>query len=122
MQSSISSPASSRATALAVCALTGPLGDPSIFDVDIVLPLGATHLVLGPIHSGKSMLMRHLVGLECADRGRIIIGDESFDPSDQEEAVRRRMQTRVGVVFEGSALITRISPPQSAKRPRLVPS
>ena len=119
MQSSISSPASSRATALAVCGLTGPLGEASIFDIDIVLPQGATHLVLGPIHSGKSMLMRHLVGLECAARGRIIIGDEAFDPSDQEEGVRRRMQTRVGVVFEGSALITRISVIENVELPLL---
>jgi ABC-type transporter Mla maintaining outer membrane lipid asymmetry ATPase subunit MlaF len=119
MPSSISSPASSRATALAVCALTGPTGDPSIFEVDVVLPIGETHLVLGPIHSGKSMLMRHLVGLECAERGRIVIADESFDASDPEEAVRRRMQTRVGVIFEGSALITRISAIENVELPLL---
>jgi phospholipid/cholesterol/gamma-HCH transport system ATP-binding protein len=119
MPSSTSFPALSKGSALAVCGLSGPLGEPSIFDIDIVLPQGATHLVLGPIHSGKSMLMRHVVGLECAEQGRIIIGDESFDPSAQVEAVRRRMQTRVGVVFEGSALITRISVIENVELPLL---
>ena len=51
------------ATALRVERLTGPRPTPLIHDVSLEVPHGETRVVLGPIQAGKSMLMRHIVGL-----------------------------------------------------------
>ena len=105
--------------ALEVRSLTGPVGAPMLHDVSIAVPHGRTHLVLGPIHSGKSLLLRHIVGLECAEHGTIVVDGESYDATGESEAVLRRMRTRLGVVFEGSALLTRLSVLENVELPLL---
>jgi phospholipid/cholesterol/gamma-HCH transport system ATP-binding protein len=118
MSSSTSFRASSE-PALAVIGLTGPVGAPAIHDIDLLVPRGETRLVLGAIHAGKSLVMRHLVGLERAAAGRITIAGERFDPTSAAKAGIRRMQTRIGVLFEGSALISRISIVDNVELPLL---
>ena len=107
------------ATALAIRDLSGPADSPSIHEIALRLPRAATHLVLGPIHSGKSMLLRHIVGLETAARGTVTIGGESFDAAAVSDSVLRRMRTRVGVVFEGSALLSRLTVVENVELPLL---
>ena len=63
--------------ALEVRHLTGPVGAPMLHDVSLLVPRGRTNLVLGPIHSGKSLLLRHIVGLECAAQGTLVVDGES---------------------------------------------
>ncbi|HVE77373.1 MAG TPA: ATP-binding cassette domain-containing protein [Gemmatimonadaceae bacterium] len=118
MPSSTSSRASSE-PALAATGLTGPRGAPTVHDVNLVVPRAATRLVLGAIHAGKSMVLRHLVGLECAAAGRITIAGELFDPTSNSPTAVRRMQTRIGVLFESSALISRISVVDNVELPML---
>ena len=113
-------PAQERATpALEVRDLTGPVGAPMLHDVNLSVARGRTNLVLGPIHSGKSLLLRHLVGLECAESGTILVDGESYDATGEPERVLRRMRTRMGVVFEGSALLTRLSVLENVELPLL---
>ena len=119
MPSSTSSQLSSSERALEVHDLTGPAGSPLIFDIDLCVARGETVLVLGPIQSGKSMLMRHLVGLECADTGSIAVDGFAFDPIKPDEKELRRFRARVGVVFEGSALLRRISVVENVELPLL---
>ena len=118
MPSSISSPVSTEPV-LDVRDLTGPAVGPMIHGVTFAVPAGATHLVLGPIHSGKTMLLRHLVGLECAGRGTVAIQGEVFDATEPQEPNLRRMRTRIGVVFQGSALLGRISVVENVELPML---
>ena len=105
--------------ALEVLGLTGPVGHPVIQDVSLHVPRGALYLVLGPIHSGKSMLLRHLLGLERAERGTVAIDGERFDPGGTDEDVLRSVRTRIGVMFEGSALISRLSVLENVELPLL---
>jgi len=119
MQSSTSSPLSSSERALEVHHLTGPSGSPIIFDIDLLVARGETVLVLGPIQSGKSMLMRHLVGLECADTGTIAVDGQAFNPTTPDEKALRKLRARVGVLFEGSALLRRISVLENVELPLL---
>ena len=107
------------AEALAVRDLTGPAGAPVVHDVALAVPYGATHVVLGPIHSGKTMVLRHLVGLEAAERGTVVVDGESYDARGEPDAVTRRMRTRIGVVFEGSALVSRIGIVENVELPLL---
>ena len=119
MPSSTSSRPSSSERALEVHHLTGPASAPIIFEIEIFVARGETLLVLGPIQSGKSMLMRHLVGLECAVSGTIAVDGEAFDPTKPEDKALRRLRSRVGVLFEGSALLRRISVLENVELPLL---
>jgi|SRR5436309_3055706 len=119
MPSSTSSLDSPSSSALAVRGLTGPVAAPIIFGIDLEVRTGETLLVLGPIQSGKSMLMRLLVGLECAESGWIAVDGHSFDPTKPEEKALRSVRARVGAIFEGSALLRRISVVENVELPLL---
>jgi phospholipid/cholesterol/gamma-HCH transport system ATP-binding protein len=99
--------------------LTGPAADPVIADVDLDVDRGGTRVMLGPIHSGKSMVMRHIVGLERARAGTIRVDGETFDATHTDEKLLLRLRKRIGVVFEGSALVTRISAIENVELPLL---
>jgi len=99
--------------------LTGPFVEQVITDVSLDVERGGTTLVLGPIHSGKSMIMRHIVGLEIATAGTVRVDGETFDATKRDERSLRRLRTKIGVVFEGSALVTRISAVENVELPLL---
>ena len=105
--------------ALEVRSLTGPAGRTVIRDIDLAVNRGATHVMLGPIQGGKSMVMRHVLGLERASEGMICIDGEEFDAISVSESVLRRMRTRIGAVFEGSALLSRLSAVENVELPLL---
>jgi phospholipid/cholesterol/gamma-HCH transport system ATP-binding protein len=104
---------------LIVRGLSGTVGSPPLSNIDLDVVPGRTHLVLGPIHAGKSLLLRHIVGLEPASAGSVELGGDRFDPRGESEATLRRMRTRLGVVFEGSALFSRISVIENVELPLL---
>lgn len=106
-----------RKTVLQIRNLTGPSGSPVIHDVNITLLAGQTHVVLGLIHSGKSMLMRLLLGLEQASSGTIEVDGLSYDPTSDTDVTLREMRRRIGVIFEGSALLSRISVIENVELP-----
>ena len=104
---------------LEIANLTGPAGRPAVFDVSLAAPRGGLTVVLGPIHAGKSMLLRHVLGLECAERGAITVDGDTLDARGETEAVLRRARSRTGVVFEGAALIRRLSAVENVELPLL---
>ena len=105
--------------ALSVQGLTGPVGLTIILGVSFVVPAGQTHVVLGGIHAGKTMLLRHLVGLERAEAGTIAVAGETFDARGESVERIRRLRSRLGVVFEGSALFSRLSIVENVELPLL---
>lgn len=105
--------------ALVLHDLTGPTGGPLVHDVSLAVPHGSTHVLLGPIHSGKTMVLRHVVGLEIAERGSLDLDGEHYDLCGEPDIVMRRRRTRMGVVFEGSALISRIGIVENVELPLL---
>ena len=104
---------------LEVSDLTGPDESPAIFDIAFHAWRGGTSVVLGPIHSGKSIVMRHLLALECARTGLVTIEGECFDARGESDAVVRRMRTRFGVIFEGAALLSRLTVLENVELPLL---
>ncbi|HUF27199.1 MAG TPA: ATP-binding cassette domain-containing protein [Gemmatimonadaceae bacterium] len=119
MRSSISSPGSPEPPALEVRGLTGPADRPIIVDIDLLVRRGETQVVLGPIQCGKSMLMRHLLGLERAERGVVFVDGEEYDPTDGNDGLLRRLRTRIGAMFEGSALLTKLTAIENVELPLL---
>ena len=66
-----------------------------------VMP-GTTTVILGGSGSGKTVLMKHIMGLFKPDRGQVIVDGEEITRMDRRELSRFR--TRMGMVFQSSAL------------------
>jgi phospholipid/cholesterol/gamma-HCH transport system ATP-binding protein len=64
---------------------------------------GEVLFVLGESGSGKSTLLKHLVGLQTARSGRILFG--GVDLAKAKEAELEKVRTRIGVLFQGGALV-----------------
>ena len=76
-------------------------------------------MVLGPNHSGKSTILRHVLGLEHASHGRVTVDGEAFDAASPPADVLRRIRAKVGAVFESSALLRKISIVENVELPML---
>jgi len=102
-------PNASATTALGVDDVTGPRGAPLLRHVSLSVPRGGSHVVLGPMHSGKSTLLRLVLGLDRAMSGRVTIDGSTFDAARATEDQLRHVRRRVGVVFDNSALVSRLT-------------
>jgi phospholipid/cholesterol/gamma-HCH transport system ATP-binding protein len=63
---------------------------------------GETLCVIGRSGSGKSVILRHIIGLLSPDKGEIYVGGERADNADRKN--RERINARFGVLFQGAAL------------------
>lgn len=63
---------------------------------------GETMVVLGGSGSGKSVLIRHIIGLYRPDRGHVLIDGEDIIAYDEEELIPIRK--KVAMLFQGGAL------------------
>jgi phospholipid/cholesterol/gamma-HCH transport system ATP-binding protein len=76
---------------------------------------GKTNLVIGRSGSGKTVLLKMLVGLIKPDSGRILYDNEDFYSLDAKELQALRM--RVGMLFQGSALFDSMSVEENIRFP-----
>ena len=77
-------------------------GFPVLKGVNLKIPEGTTTVILGGSGSGKTVLMKHIMGLFKPDRGQVIVDGQNVSTmSRQELAVFRQ---RMGMVFQSAAL------------------
>lgn len=71
--------------------------------VDLDIEPGETVVILGKSGSGKSVLMRHIIGLECPDSGHIYVaGEDINNPEFKKNHV-------IAMVFQSSALFNSLT-------------
>lgn len=77
-------------------------------DVSLTIPRGAIMVMLGPSGTGKSVLLRCLVGLMKPDAGRIFVFGENITRLDDQRAADREklfaLRRRFGMLFQDGAL------------------
>ena len=71
--------------------------------IDFEVKAGEIFVIMGPSGSGKSVLLKHLIGLEAPDAGEILINGEVVQPS--EIAAKYRM----ALVFQSGALLNSLT-------------
>ncbi|HTL08190.1 MAG TPA: ATP-binding cassette domain-containing protein, partial [Chitinophagaceae bacterium] len=71
-------------------------------DVSAQLQAGKCNLIIGTSGSGKTVLMKCLVGLFEPDQGEIIYDGVNFSSMDDEK--RKELRQQIGMLFQGSAL------------------
>jgi phospholipid/cholesterol/gamma-HCH transport system ATP-binding protein len=88
---------------ITVRGLTVGYGDVTVLhDVDFTVRRGAIFVIMGGSGSGKSTVLRNLIGLDAPPRGDILYGSERFDATLP--AARERLARRIGVLYQGGAL------------------
>ncbi len=78
-------------------------GIPVLKGVSFEVQRGETFVIMGPSGSGKSVLLKHIIGLEPADEGDIFVEDISV--RDEEAMSRYRM----ALVFQSGALLNSLN-------------
>ncbi len=73
-----------------------------IDDVSSVMKAGQCNLIIGTSGSGKTVLMKCIVGLIEPDSGEVLFGGESFTKMNRFE--RTEIRKQIGMLFQGSAL------------------
>jgi phospholipid/cholesterol/gamma-HCH transport system ATP-binding protein len=75
---------------------------PILTGVDLSIPEGRISTIIGPSGTGKSVCIKHMVGLLSPDRGDVIVHGESVARMDDEALYE--MRQRFGVLFQDGAL------------------
>jgi phospholipid/cholesterol/gamma-HCH transport system ATP-binding protein len=75
--------------------------------VDLVVRAGESLTIIGGSGTGKSVLLRLIIGLVKPDAGQILLEGINIVPMRETELLRVRR--RVGMVFQGSALFDSLS-------------
>lgn len=71
--------------------------------LNLVVPTGSTTVIMGESGSGKSVLLRHIMGLEHPDEGEVIVFGKNLAQLSDAELLQQRK--RVGVLFQNYALM-----------------
>src|SRR3990170_849479 len=75
-----------------------------IQDVSATMKAGQCNLIIGSSGSGKTVLMKCMVGLFAPDSGEILYSGQNFTAMNPEEKTEIRKE--IGMLFQGSALLT----------------
>jgi phospholipid/cholesterol/gamma-HCH transport system ATP-binding protein len=76
-------------------------------DLSFEVPAGSGFVILGRSGTGKSVTLRHIVGLVKPDRGRVMVGGDDVTSASAVELARVRQ--RIGFLFQNAALFDSIS-------------
>ena len=78
-------------------------GNEVLKGIDFEVRPGETFVIMGPSGSGKSVLLKHLIGLETPDAGEILINGESIGSEQIASKIRMAM------VFQSGALLNSLT-------------
>src|SRR4051812_15442300 len=78
-------------------------GDKTILnDVNLVMETGKCNLIIGASGSGKTVLLKCIVGLFTPDQGKVVYDGKNMIEVSIEE--KKELRQQIGMLFQGSAL------------------
>ena len=86
-----------------------------INDVTSTMQSGQCNLIIGSSGSGKTVLMKCMVGLFNPDEGQILYDGKDFSAMDVKQ--RKEIRKEIGMLFQGSALFDSQTVEQNVKFP-----
>ncbi len=86
-----------------------------LINVSTIFEKGKTNLIIGKSGSGKTVLMKSIVGLHEIDEGEIFFDGMLLAKMDAEQ--RRNIRHEMGMLFQGSALFDSMSVEDNVKFP-----
>lgn len=73
-----------------------------LFDINVVFEQGKQNLIIGQSGSGKTVLLKCLVGLFEPDNGTVLFDNRNFTTMTFNQ--RKEVRTEIGMLFQSSAL------------------
>jgi phospholipid/cholesterol/gamma-HCH transport system ATP-binding protein len=99
-----------------VSGLKNSFGEQIVHDgLDFEVRRGEIFGVVGGSGTGKSVLMRSIIGLQNPDEGEVTVFGESMIGRDEEEA--KHVRRRWGVLFQGGALFSTLTVAENVQVP-----
>src|SRR5665648_224873 len=80
-------------------------------NISMVFNPGETNLIIGRSGSGKTVLLKSIVGLHEVDSGEIWYEDTLF--SNLDFAAKKKIRSEMGMLFQGSALFDSLTVEQN---------
>ncbi|UYQ92258.1 ATP-binding cassette domain-containing protein [Chitinophaga horti] len=91
-------------------------GDKEILkDVTVTMEAGKMNLIIGSSGSGKTVMMKCMVGLIELDSGSILYSGKDFTAMDNNQ--RKEIRKEIGMLFQGSALFDSMTVEQNVMFP-----
>ena len=84
-------------------------------DINGVFEQGKTNLIIGASGSGKSVLLKNIVGLFTPEQGQVLYNGRNFVDADRDTKVQIRRE--IGMLFQGGALFDSMNVEQNVKFP-----
>ncbi|WP_018614544.1 ABC transporter ATP-binding protein [Segetibacter koreensis] len=84
-------------------------------DVSLVMETGKCNLIIGSSGSGKTVLLKCIVGLFTPDEGHVIYDGQSMTELSVQD--RKELRQQIGMLFQGSALFDSMTVEQNIKFP-----
>ncbi|MBI5010165.1 MAG: ATP-binding cassette domain-containing protein, partial [Bacteroidia bacterium] len=84
-------------------------------DISVEFETGKTNLIIGQSGSGKTVLLKSIVGLHNIDSGEIWYEDTIFNKLDFSE--KKKIRSEIGMLFQGSALFDSLTVEQNVQFP-----
>lgn len=78
-----------------------------LHDISATFETGKTNLIIGQSGSGKTVLMKCLIGLMHPEQGDILYDGRCLRDMDAEQ--RKRLHMEIGMLFQGSALFDNLT-------------
>jgi phospholipid/cholesterol/gamma-HCH transport system ATP-binding protein len=82
-------------------------GKPVLQDISLDIHEGETMAIIGRSGSGKSVLMKHIIGLLQPEEGRVLVDGVDINRISYKQL--RQVRTQFGVLFQGGALFDSMS-------------
>jgi phospholipid/cholesterol/gamma-HCH transport system ATP-binding protein len=86
-----------------------------IDDVSATMKAGQCNLIIGSSGSGKTVLMKCMVGLFAPDNGEVLYSNQNFTVMPPQEKTEIRKE--IGMLFQGSALFDSLTVEKNVKFP-----
>jgi len=84
-------------------------------DISIQFEAGKTNLIIGQSGSGKTVLLKSIIGLHEVDNGHIFYNDRDFTKMNFNE--KKSIREEMGMVFQGGALFDSLSVEDNVRFP-----
>lgn len=83
-------------------------GDKVVYDgIDLTIPEGKITVILGGSGVGKSVMLKHIVGLVRPDKGKIFVGGKDLSTLNGHEL--NELRSKIGMVFQSGGLLNSLT-------------
>lgn len=84
-------------------------------DISFTFEAGKTNLIIGQSGSGKTVLMKSVIGIHQVDKGQILYNGRDFTKMSGKEVALLRQE--IGMLFQGSALFDSMTVEENVRFP-----